>query len=113
MFRLPMDDLSRLEMTSAPCTGPCFYERALTVDRPADTYLDLRRLHKGQAWIGDRNLGRFWSIGPVYTLYTPAPWLRRGANRVTVFDMDGQAGDGLATSDRPIYGAVTTHREAQ
>jgi len=113
MFRLPMDDLSRLKMTSAPCTGPCFYERALTVDRPADTYLDLRRLHKGQAWIGDRNLGRFWSIGPVYTLYTPAPWLRRGANRVTVFDIDGQAGDGLATSDRPIYGAVTNHREAQ
>ena len=33
------------------------------------------------------NLGRFWNIGPQQTLFVPAPWLKRGANEVIVFDL--------------------------
>lgn len=113
MYRLPMDDLSNLRMTTGPCTGPCFYEREMTVAAPADTYLDMRGLHKGQAWLGTHNLGRFWSIGPIYTLYTPAPWMKTGVNRVTVFDLTGDGGERLVTASRPIYGKVTADREAQ
>ena len=113
MYRLPMDDLSRLTMTAAPCSGPCFYEADLTVDRPADTYLDARGLHKGQLWLGQHNLGRFWSIGPVHTLYVPAPWLRAGANRVTFFDLTGTPDERLSTVAAPVWGKVTRQREAQ
>jgi beta-galactosidase len=113
MFRLPMNDLSSLRMTNAPCTGPCFYEAEMTVDRPADTYLDMRGAHKGQLWLGDHNLGRFWSIGPIHTLYTPAPWLRQGANRITFFDLTGDASDRLTTVAAPVFGKITNQREAQ
>ncbi|MGR6327458.1 glycoside hydrolase family 35 protein [Sphingomonas sp. XXL09] len=113
MYRLPMDDLSRFAMTAAPCSGPCFYEADLTVDRPADTYLDARGLHKGQLWLGEHNLGRFWSIGPVHTLYVPAPWLRAGANRVTFFDLTGTPDERLSTVAAPVWGAITRQREAQ
>ncbi|MBI0475248.1 beta-galactosidase [Sphingomonas sp. MA1305] len=113
MYRLPMDDLSQLAMTAAPCSGPCFYEADLTVDRPADTYLDARGLHKGQLWLGEHNLGRFWSIGPVHTLYVPAPWLRAGANRVTFFDLTGTPDERLSTVAAPVWGAITRQREAQ
>jgi beta-galactosidase len=113
MFRLPMDDVSTLRMTTAPCTGPCFYEAELTVDKPQDTYLDVRKLHKGQLWLGSHNLGRFWSIGPVHTLYTPAPWMQAGANKITFFDLTGDGKGRLATATAPIFGKVTNHREAQ
>ncbi|MBY9064914.1 beta-galactosidase [Sphingomonas yunnanensis] len=113
MFRLPMDDLAQVTMSAAPCSGPCFYEAEMQVDRPADTYLDTRGLHKGQLWIGGHNLGRYWSIGPVHTLYTPAPWLRPGANRVVFFDLFGDARARLTTVAKPIYDKVTSVREAQ
>jgi beta-galactosidase len=113
MFRLPMDDLSKLRMSRQPCVGPCFYEAEMTVDQPADTYLDTRGLHKGQLWLGSHNLGRFWSIGPVHTLYAPAPWMRRGANRIVFFDLKGDATDRFATARAPVFGKVTTTRESQ
>ncbi|MGO1304237.1 MAG: glycoside hydrolase family 35 protein [Sphingomonas parapaucimobilis] len=113
MFRLPMDNLASLKLSAKPCNGPCFYEATMTVAKPGDTYLDMRGAHKGQVWLNDHNLGRFWSIGPVHTLYTPAPWLKAGANRVLFFDLAGDASDRLATVDKPIYGKVTNHREAQ
>lgn len=113
MFGLPMDDLSKLRFSAEPCVGPCFYEAEMTVDKPADTYLDARGLHKGQLWLGAHNLGRFWSIGPVHTLYAPAPWMQRGVNRITFFDLTGDATDRLATVQAPIFGKVTNKREAQ
>ena len=113
MYGLPMDDLSGLRFTAAPCAGPCFYEAEMTVDRPGDTYLDMRGLHKGQLWLGTHNLGRFWSIGPVHTLYAPAPWMQAGANRIIAFDLTGDATDRLTTVKAPVYGTVTTTREAQ
>ncbi|WP_201722757.1 beta-galactosidase family protein [Caulobacter sp. BP25] len=113
MYRLPMDDVSKLPMSAEPCVGPCFYEVEMTVDRPADTYLDMRGLHKGQLWLGNRNLGRFWSVGPVHTLYTPAPWMRSGANRIVFFDLTGEGAERLTTVKAPIFGKVTNTREAQ
>lgn len=113
MFPLPMDDLSRLRMLSEPCNGPCFFQTTLRVDRPADTYLDTRALHKGQLWVGSHNLGRFWSIGPQFALYTPAPWLQRGSNTVTFFDLFGDGSDVLSSVHDPIFGTVTHTRESQ
>lgn len=113
MFRLPMDDIAKLRMSPAPCTGPCFYEVQMTADHPADTYLDMRALHKGQVWLGEHNLGRFWSIGPVHTLYVPAPWMRQGANTIRFFDLTGDSGAALASVKAPIFGAITHAREAQ
>jgi len=113
MFGLPMDDLSKLRMSAEPCSGPCFYEAEMNVDKPADTYLDTRGLHKGQLWLGVHNLGRFWSIGPVHTLYAPAPWMQRGVNRIVFFDLTGDATNRLTTVQTPIFGKVTNKREAQ
>lgn len=113
MFSLPMDDPTRLRFSPGRCVGPCFYQADLVVDRPADTWLDTRRLHKGQLWLGKRNLGRFWSVGPVFTLYAPGPWLKAGVNRVTFFDLAGDGGERLDTGTAPLYGRVTNVREAQ
>lgn len=113
IYSLPMEDLSHLRMLPEPCTGPCFYQSEMTVSKPADTYLDTRSLHKGQLWVGTHNLGRFWSVGPQYTLYVPGVWLQRGTTAVTVFDLQGDSSDRLTTIARPILGATTNVRDKQ
>jgi len=42
---------------------------------------------KGVVWINGRNLGRYWEIGPQKRLFCPAPFLKRGANEIVVFDL--------------------------
>ena len=52
-----------------------------------DTYLDLSGNAKGFVWINSQPLGRFWSIGPQYSLWTPGAWLHPGDNTVLLYDM--------------------------
>jgi len=113
MFRLPMSDPNAIRLSAKPCSGPCFYEAEMIVDRPADTYLDMRGLHKGQLWLGSHNLGRFWEIGPVHTLYAPAPWMQAGANRILFFDLTGGGRAAPKSASAPVFGKTTTFREAQ
>ena len=74
-----------------PCEGPCFYRAAFNVENPADTFLDTTSFAKGEVWLNGRALGRVWNIGPQKTLYVPAPWLKKGANEVIVFDLKGRS----------------------
>jgi beta-galactosidase len=108
IYSLPMDDLSRLRFLPEPCTGPCFFKAQMIVDKPADTYIDTRTLHKGTVWINEKPLGRFWSIGPQYALYTPGPWLRNGMNVITFFDLRGDASDRPKNTKEPIFGSTAT-----
>jgi beta-galactosidase len=111
IFSLPMDDLGRMQFAAAPCEGPCFYRTQLTVAAPEDTYLDTTTLHKGEVWVNQRALGRFWSVGPQHALYLPAPWLKEGTNEVVFFDLLSDATESLKTSDKPIFDRALARRE--
>ena len=73
--------------TDEPLRAPAFYSGTFAVSDRGDTFLDMRGWHKGVVWINRICLGRFWDIGPEQTLYVPAPWLVRGTNHVTVFEL--------------------------
>jgi beta-galactosidase len=83
----------------------------MSVPASADTYLDTRGVHKGVAWINRQPLGRFWSIGPQFALYTPGPWLNKGRNDIVFFDLMGTSEDVLKSVANPIYGATTSLRD--
>jgi beta-galactosidase len=104
IFRLGLDDavLSGLKWQSGPTKGPTFWRGNFTVDKPADTFLDLRFWSKGVAWVNGHCLARFWDIGPTQTAYVPGPWLRAGRNEVIVFDLIGPREPVLAGLDKPI-----------
>jgi beta-galactosidase len=51
--------------------------------------LDCSQLGKGALWVNGRNLGRFWKIGPQFSLYLPGAWLRAGDNDVVALDLFG------------------------
>jgi len=69
--------------------GPHFARGGFKLEQTGDTFLDVRSLGKGVLWINGRCLGRFWNIGPQYTLFVPASWLKVGINSATVFDLFG------------------------
>ncbi len=110
IYSLPMDKVTALPFKAEPCSGPCFYQVQMDVKTPADTYLDTRGLHKGFVWLGSQPLGRFWSVGPQFALYTPGPWLHAGNNAITIFDLMGDANEKLQTTKEPIFGGSVATR---
>jgi beta-galactosidase len=103
IFLLPLQD----DWVTALPAGPpgaarpgLFFRGSFTLERPADTFLDMTGYRKGVVWVNGHNLGRYWDVGPQKRLYCPAPWLRAGANDVVVFDLH-------RTDPAPLRGAPT------
>jgi beta-galactosidase len=108
IFSLPMMDLSRVRFSKRICSGPCLYRFSITTPTSGalgDTFLETHALSKGMAYLNGHPLGRFWSVGPEFTLYTPGPWLRAGTNEITIFDLLGGPGKSIRTRDRADYGS--------
>jgi beta-galactosidase len=106
IFSLPLNNLADLRFTSDPCEGPCFYRFTLKVPTASanDSFLDMHKVSKGMAFLNGQPLGRFWSVGPEFTLYTPGPWLHPGDNSIVLFDLKGTASESLTTTDHADYG---------
>jgi len=102
IYPLPMQAPDKLSFSKGPCTGPCFYEGHLKIDKAGDTFLDVRSLGKGAVWINGHAIGRFWDIGPQQTLYVPGPWLKEGDNQVVVFDAKGRGTVSLSGLDHQL-----------
>jgi len=71
--------------------GPVFAHATVTVDEPADLYLDTRSWGKGVAFVNGFALGRYWTRGPQHTLYVPGEQLRAGDNDLVVFETGAAA----------------------
>jgi len=116
IYSLPLTDLTTLHFARGTCKGPCFYRYSLAAQPLSnsdsgssrnllpDTFLDTSGLSKGVAILNGQALGRFWSVGPEFTLYTPGPWLHPGANDVVIFDLQGTEKESLKTIDHADYG---------
>jgi len=76
---------------TAPQGTPTFFRATFILTATGDTFLDIRNLGKGALWINGHIIGRFWNTGPQQTLYVPGPWLRKGRNQITVFDVAPQS----------------------
>jgi hypothetical protein len=103
VFLLPLRDawVSALPAGPAAAARPgVFFRGSFSLERPADTFLDMTGYRKGVVWVNGHNLGRYWDVGPQKRLYCPAPWLRAGVNDVVVFDLH-------KTEPSPLRGAPT------
>ncbi len=91
MRSLPMEALSGLAWESLGNRNVSqFLRGTLTVDAPADTFVELPGFTKGIVLVNGFNLGRYYNpAGPQKTLYVPAPLLKTGANEIIVFESDG------------------------
>ena len=108
VYTLPMTSFSAVRFHSgADAAGLAFYRGRFSVSSVGDTFLDVRGLKKGAVWINGHAIGRYWDIGPQDTLYVPGPWLRKGSNNVTVFDIEGVVKPHLAGLTSPILDGPT------
>jgi len=94
--------LAGLKWKSGAASGPAFWRGSFTVDKLADTFLDLRAWGHGVVWVNGHALARFWNIGPTQTAYVPGAWLQAGKNEVVVFDLLGPTKPVLAGLEKPI-----------
>ncbi|XP_068990997.1 beta-galactosidase-1-like protein 2 isoform X2 [Neodiprion pinetum] len=66
--------------------GPSVSRVILNLSVPQDTFIDLRGWLKGIVFVNGFNLGRYCHLGPLRTLYLPAPLLKNGQNEILVFE---------------------------
>ena len=104
-YTLPLDNIEKIDYSKEYTDGlPGFYRFTLTVDEPADTFLDFEGWGKGCIFVNGFNIGRFWEIGPQKRLYIPAPLLKTGHNEIVIFETDGKSCDTITLKDEPDIG---------
>jgi beta-galactosidase len=121
VFSLPLDAAMLARLKFSPTTdapGPAFWRGTFVVERPGDTFLDMRAWGKGVAWINGHCLGRYWRIGPTQTMYLPGCWLKPGTNEIVVLNLESTEKPVAAGLAKPILDQLRpepgreTHRRA-
>ena len=112
IYKLPFDDIDRISVTNRPVTGgvPVLRKGSFSLDRVADTYLDMSAWGKGVVWVNGHNLGRYWYVGPQQTIYVPGEWLRKGDNQIEVLELLSPAQDVLKGITHPILDSLQALR---
>jgi beta-galactosidase len=106
-FPLELSDVAALKFSDAPAKPsalPVFYRGTFNVGEVGDTLLDMTGWGKGMVWVNGINLGRYWDIGPQYTLYLPGCWLKKGANEIVVMDIEPTGHASVRGVTEFIYG---------
>lgn len=87
MYSLPFHSLNGIKYgKTANYAAPVLKRGFFSINKVADTYLDMSNWGKGVVWINGHNLGRYWHVGPQQTIYVPAEWLKKGANEIEIFE---------------------------
>jgi beta-galactosidase len=106
IFNLSYDDnmLNNLKFEKTETTEsiPAIWRGEIMIDKVGDVFLDVSKWGKGVVWINGHCIGRYWNIGPTQTMYIPAPWLKKGANKVLILDLLGPEEAVLKGMDKPI-----------
>ncbi|MFW0715123.1 beta-galactosidase [Pedobacter sp. N23S346] len=90
---------------------PGIWKGEFMIDKIGDTFLDVRKWGKGVVWVNGHCLGRYWNIGPTQTMYIPAPWLKKGANKVLVLDLVGPENPVLQGLSAPILNELNPQKD--
>ena len=107
MYKLPMDkcpDLNQYAKTDVYENGaaqiqslkgkPILYEGDFLLNEVGDTFIDMSKWGKGIVFVNGNNIGRYWKVGPQQTLFIPGVWLKKGENKIYIFE---QINDTLQT----------------
>lgn len=65
---------------------PLLYEGEFNLSQTGDTFLNMSDWGKGIVFINGKNIGRYWNVGPQQTLYIPGVWLKKGNNKIVIFE---------------------------
>ena len=101
-YPLPLDNPEKIDFSKGWTEGqPAFYAFDFEVKEPKDTYLELSEFGKGIAYVNGHHLGRFWNVGPTLSLYIPHSYLKEGANRIIIFETEGDYKEHIHLTRKP------------
>lgn len=105
-YPLALDDISGLKFKagSGIVNTPAFFRGIFNADSVHDTFFRIPGGVKGVVFLNGFNLGRYWNIGPQYTLYVPAPLIRKGKNEIVVFELEHLGVRELLSENAPDFG---------
>lgn len=110
MYRLPFDkapDLTNMKNENTP-GRPTIYEGTFNLTETGDTFLDMAAWGKGIVFVNGHNLGRYWKVGPQQTLYLPGCWLKKGKNKILIFEqLNDKIHDDLHSVKVPVLDKLT------
>lgn len=98
MYRLPMNEVPDINkfkkytysntptQTDKLKNCPVLYEGTFTLKETGDTFINMEKCGKGIIFINGINIGRYWQKGPQQTLYIPGVWLKKGKNKIVIFE---------------------------
>lgn len=81
---------------------PSFYKAVFSLDEVGDTFIDCSAYGKGVVVVNGMNLGRYWNLGPIASLYCPKDFLQQGTNEVIIFETEGIEIKELRFIDHPV-----------
>ena len=104
MYSLPFDNIDAVTFKNKKPlpNAPVIKTATINVPEVADTYFDMSSWGKGVVWVNGHNLGRYWQAGPQQTLYVPAEWLKKGANKIVILELIKPEQSLLKSSEKPI-----------
>lgn len=118
MYKLPMSevpDFAKLNKTyvfdntpahtDALKGKPVLYEGTFKLDKTGDTFIDMEDWGKGIIFINGINIGRYWQAGPQQTLYIPGVWLKKGENKIVIYE---QLNNGIKTNVKTVKTPLLT-----
>ena len=82
---------------------PVYFSGEFNLTHTADTYLNMKGFGKGVVFVNGHNIGRYWEIGPQYSLYVPGIWLHKGKNSIWIFDeINHSQRHSISATARPV-----------
>lgn len=108
-YCLTLDQPEKIDFSKEWYPGhPAFYAFDFNLKMKAleDTYLDLSDFGKGVVFVNGVNIGRFWNVGPTLSLYIPHALLKEGANRIIIFETEGEYKDFIHLVNKPTFKKV-------
>ena len=103
-YALDLENIEKLDFTQAyKKDTPAFYLFEFEADEVADTFLDTGSFGKGVAFINNFNLGRYWNRGPIVYLYIPKELIKKGKNKIIIFETENVIIEEINLMDKPKY----------
>ena len=56
----------------------------------------------GKVMVNGFNIGRYWEIGPIMTLYVPHGLTHAGTNELVLFETEGRVSDSISLRSAPL-----------
>lgn len=113
MFKLPMSEVPNLEQYTSSYTAgqPVIYEAEFKVKNTGDTFLDMEQWGKGIVFVNGFNIGRYWKVGPQHTLYVPGCLLKKGKNKIVIFEQQNDKNQSTVSGVKvPVLDKLTLNK---